>query len=52
MQFARLNNIVVHYRWIDNGKDRTIVFVNSLGTDFRIWEEVAKKVETSGNVLL
>jgi 3-oxoadipate enol-lactonase len=52
MQFIRLNNFLVHYKWVDRRKDKTFVFINSLGTDFRIWEEVVKRIEPHGNVLL
>ena len=52
MQFACINNIIVHYKWVDAGRDKTFVFINSLGTDFRIWQEVVDKVEAFGNVLL
>ncbi|MEM1305995.1 MAG: 3-oxoadipate enol-lactonase [Pseudomonadota bacterium] len=43
MDFARGNGITLHYRDrgpSDGGKG-TILFVNSLGTDFRIWDAVA-----------
>lgn len=42
MQFARLNDVTVHYATIGlpAGRRPTIVFVNSLGTDFRIWRDV------------
>lgn len=41
MQFARLNGIVIHHQVIGAAPDRpTIVFSNSLGTDFRIWRDV------------
>ncbi|SBW15702.1 hydrolase [Brucella sp. 10RB9215] len=45
MQFAKVNDIVVHYdlRW--NGNDKPVlVFINSLGTDFRIWNEVRARL--------
>lgn len=39
MNFAHANGIVLHYE--DTGGDRpAIVFANSLGTDFRIWDKV------------
>ncbi len=42
MQFARLNGVTLHYQTIGSPADRpTLVFVNSLGTDFRIWRDVA-----------
>ncbi len=52
MQFVRINNLVVHYKWIDHDKDTTFVFINSLGTDFRIWEGVAARLHAYGNILL
>ncbi|MGV6904713.1 MULTISPECIES: alpha/beta fold hydrolase [unclassified Brucella] len=45
MQFAKVNDIVVHYdlRW--NGNDKPVlVFINSLGTDFRIWNKVRARL--------
>lgn len=52
MNFVNINGITLHYKWIDKGSNKTFVFINSLGTDFRIWNEVVKKVEAHGNVLL
>lgn len=52
MQFARINDIVIHYKWMANGLDKTFVFINSLGTDFRIWDGVVKRLEAYGNILL
>jgi 3-oxoadipate enol-lactonase len=41
MQFARLNGVTLHYQLIGSPRSRSlIVFVNSLGTDFRIWRDV------------
>src|SRR5262245_29961482 len=41
MQFARINDIVIHYQIIGAPADKPIlVFSNSLGTDFRIWRDV------------
>tara|TARA_R110002020_G_scaffold14054_2_gene49930 strand:+ start:436 stop:1233 length:798 start_codon:yes stop_codon:yes gene_type:complete len=41
MQFARLNGVVIHHQVIGAAPDRpTIVFSNSLGTDYRIWRDV------------
>ena len=52
MKFSQINEIVVHYKWSDNKKDRTFLFINSLGTDFRIWTEVAETLKEYGNILL
>ncbi len=41
MQFARINDIAIHYQLISGPADKpVIVFANSLGTDFRIWRDV------------
>jgi 3-oxoadipate enol-lactonase len=52
MDFASVNGITIHYRWINKGSDKTFVFINSLGTDFRIWEEMVQRLEGHGNLLL
>jgi 3-oxoadipate enol-lactonase len=40
MRFTRANDGVVHYSDEGPKAGRAVVFINSLGTDFRIWEEV------------
>jgi 3-oxoadipate enol-lactonase len=40
MAFARANGIVLHYRVLGRSDGPTVVFLNSLGSDFRIWQEV------------
>ena len=40
MGFVRLNDIVLHYRLVGQTDGPTLVLVNSLGTDARIWDEV------------
>ncbi|OCJ00378.1 3-oxoadipate enol-lactonase [Rhizobium sp. AC27/96] len=41
MQFARINDITIHYQIIGGPADKPVlVFANSLGTDFRIWRDV------------
>lgn len=45
MAFARLNGIVLHFD-VRGGADKPpLVFSNSLGTDFRIWDAVAARLE-------
>ena len=45
MQFVRLNGVTLHYQVIGAPASRpTIVFVNSLGTDFRIWRDVVVRL--------
>ena len=52
MQFVRLNNVLLHYQWIEKSKDKTFVFINPLGTDFRIWSDVVEMLQVHGNILL
>ena len=41
MQFARVNDITIHHQVIGGPAEKPVlVFVNSLGTDFRIWRDV------------
>lgn len=45
MQFARINDVTIHYQIIGAPADRpVIVFTNSLGTDFRIWRDVVVRL--------
>jgi len=41
MAFIRANNIVLHHQVIGPADGPALVFSNSLGSDFRIWQEVA-----------
>jgi 3-oxoadipate enol-lactonase len=52
LQFARLNGVTLHYQVIPGrpGAPR-IVFVNSLGTDFRIWRDVIVRLAGDYSVL-
>jgi len=52
MSFISCNGHVIHYNYLHNHSDQTFLFINSLGTDFRIWEEVAQDLKTFGNILL
>ncbi|MEM7289768.1 MAG: 3-oxoadipate enol-lactonase [Pseudomonadota bacterium] len=45
MQFARVNDIVIHYEFRPgNDRNTPIIFSNSLGTDFRIWDGVVSRL--------
>jgi len=41
MKFVHVNGATLHYRHAPVAGVPTIVFVNSLGTDLRIWDEIA-----------
>ncbi|MGY6520359.1 MAG: alpha/beta fold hydrolase [Mongoliitalea sp.] len=40
MQAIRIQDATIHYAFNKGEKDLTLVFINSLGTDFRIWDAV------------
>jgi 3-oxoadipate enol-lactonase len=40
MAFARINGIVLHHQIVGRTDGPVLVFINSLGSDFRIWQEV------------
>ena len=43
----------IHFEATEIKADRkTLVFVNSLGTDFRIWQEVTAQLSASFNIVL
>jgi len=42
MKFVKANGLVIHYRDQGRRDGPALVFINSLGTDFRIWNEVAE----------
>jgi 3-oxoadipate enol-lactonase len=52
MAFARANGIVVHYQVVGPSDGPVLVFVNSLGSDLRIWQEVAPAFAERFRVIL
>jgi 3-oxoadipate enol-lactonase len=53
MQFARINDITIHYQTIGASADKPImVFSNSLGTDFRIWRDVVERLAGDVSIVL
>lgn len=53
MQFARVNDIAIHYQVIGGPADKPVlVFANSLGTDFRIWRDVIVRLAGDFAILL
>lgn len=44
MKFARVNGVAIHYDDTGEGDLPCLVFANSLGTDFRIWDAVASEL--------
>src|SRR4026209_1217373 len=56
MQFAKLNGSTIHYKLLPGltpvDDAMTFMFINSLGTDYRIWNDVAAELRYYGNILL
>ena len=45
MQFATVNDVILHHQLIGGPAGKpVVVFVNSLGTDFRIWRDVVVRL--------
>lgn len=45
MPFVSIGGVTLHHRYSDaKGTARPIIFINSLGTDFRIWDDVVAKL--------
>ncbi len=51
MPFITAQNRLVQYQYADNGQPHTLVFINSLGTDLRIWDGVVAQLGMSVNTL-
>lgn len=55
-EFVNLNGHTVHYKYIRNilngNGSKTFLFINSLGTDFRIWGDVVDVLQAYGNIVL
>ena len=53
MQFANIDGITLHYQVISGPEDKpTIVFSNSLGTDFRIWRDVIVRLVGQCSIIM
>lgn len=53
MQFTSVNDIVIHYDFRQSTEEKPVlVFINSLGTDFRIWNEVRKRLQSDVSTLV
>jgi 3-oxoadipate enol-lactonase len=45
LQFTRINDVTIHYRVVGAVTEKpALVFINSLGTDFRIWRDVVLRL--------
>lgn len=52
MAFARINNIVLHHQVVGASTGPALVFINSLGSDFRIWQAVVPAFSDRYRVVL
>src|SRR6185295_9805347 len=51
MAFGLFNHQVLHFRDENARQPRAIVFANSLGTDFRIWDDVVARLADRWRIL-
>jgi 3-oxoadipate enol-lactonase len=52
MKFMKANGLVIHHRDQGRRDGPPLVFINSLGTDFRIWNEVAEILAPDFRIVL
>lgn len=52
MAFIQKEDLTIHYQWLDQKRDKTIVLINSLGTNLMIWENVVPLISKEFNVLM
>jgi 3-oxoadipate enol-lactonase len=52
MELININGQNIHYRYIENLEVRNFLFLNPLGSDFRIWDEILPYVNDYANVIL
>src|SRR5918998_1037370 len=52
MAFVRVNGIVLHHQVLGPTDGPVLVFINSLGSDLRIWQEVAPAFTERFRVIL
>jgi 3-oxoadipate enol-lactonase len=52
MAFARVNGLVLHHQVLGPSKNPVLIFINSLGSDLRIWQEIAPAFTERFRVIL
>lgn len=52
MDFRRVNGVVLHVQDLGPAEKPALVFANSLGTDFRIWDDVVARLGARFRILL
>lgn len=52
MPSTKVNNAEINYLFEDYGKENTVVFSNSLGTNFSMWEKQREEISKYFNILL
>ncbi|MDF2811638.1 MAG: pcaD, partial [Microvirga sp.] len=52
MAFTRANDIVLHHQVVGREGAPALVFANSLGSDFRIWQEIVPSLADRYRIVL
>ena len=51
MELVKIQDGNLHYRYLDSGAVRNFLFINPLGSDFRIWDEIIPLMKIHGNLI-
>ncbi len=51
MEMIRLDDVVLHYRIDGDADGKPVVFANSLGTDFRLWDAILPRLPAGLRIL-
>ena len=51
MKFIKINGLSIHFSDTGSPDGAVLVFINSLGTDFRVWERVSREFESRFRVI-
>lgn len=52
MAFLKIGNNTIHYQWHDQKMPKTLLLINSLGSNLMIWNDVVTILKKNFNVLL
>ncbi|WP_313374346.1 3-oxoadipate enol-lactonase [Chishuiella sp.] len=52
MPIIKLKNYSCNFKFINNHKDKTIIFSNSLGTTYNMWNDVVEIISNEYNIIL
>ena len=51
MKFIQCKDHSIQYEWQDNNQKESLLFINALGSNLRIWDELATNLSSEFNIL-